>query len=167
MRPDRLVLTFLSTLFIVAASPVCGDDVRDRDHKRIVELILKQVNLKRAINGVGRLTPNRRLTAAAQKHAEQMARRDFVDHRSPGGRSLRDRIATEGYSWRVIAENLSAGQSSPESTVESWMTSPGHRENMLNSEYLEVGMGYAVPSKEGKRPRYSNYWVVVFGAQSR
>ena len=167
MRPDRLVLTFLTTLFVVVASSVNAEDARDQAHEQIVELALKHINLQRAINGVGRLTPNRRLSAAAQKHAGQMARRDFVDHQSPDGRSLQDRIATAGYSWRVIAENLSAGQPSPESTVQSWMTSPAHRNNMLNPDYREVGVGYSVPSKEGKRQRYRNYWVVVFGARSR
>ena len=67
----------------------------------------------------------------------------------------------------MIAENLAAGMSSPESTVQSWMTSPGHRDNMLNREYLEAGVGYVTPMPGGKRPRYSHYWVIVFGARSR
>ena len=47
------------------------------------------------------------------------------------------------------------------------MTSPGHRDNMLNREYLEAGVGYTTPKPGGIRPRYSHYWVVVFGARSR
>ncbi len=167
MRPDRLVLILLITLSVVVAPPVSAHDALDQTREQIVELALKHINLQRAINGVGLLTPNRRLSDAAQKHAEQMARRDFVDHQSPDGRSLQDRIATAGYSWRVLAENLSAGQPSPENTVQSWMTSLAHRNNMLNPDYRELGIGYAVPSKEGKRQRYRNYWVVVFGDQSR
>lgn len=167
MRPDRLFLTFAAALSIAVIPPAKADQAGAEAQKRIVERVLKHVNLQRGMNGAGPLTLNRRLTSAAQKHAEDMSRRDFVDHRSPDGRALQDRVATEGYPWRVIAENLAAGLSSPESTVQSWMTSPGHRDNMLSRDYLEAGIGYAVPSGEGKRPRYSHYWVVVFGARSR
>ena len=163
MRPDRLVLTFLAALFLAAAPPA----VADQTHDNIVERVLKHVNLQRAMNGAAPLAMNGQLSEAAQKHAEDMARRDFVDHQSPDGRALQDRIASVGYPWRVIAENLAAGFSSPERTVDSWMTSPGHRDNMLNRDYLEAGVGYAVPSDEGKRPRYSHYWVVVLGASAR
>ena len=163
MRPDRLFLTFLAVLFFAASPPA----IADQNHDTIVERVLKHVNLQRAMNGVAPLAMNGQLSEAAQKHAEDMARRDFVDHQSPDGRALQDRIASVGYPWRVIAENLAAGLSSPESTVEPWMTSPGHRDNMLSPDYLEAGIGYAVPSDEGKRPRYSHYWVVVFGASSR
>jgi len=163
VRPDRYVLVVLAALFFAAAPPA----VADQNHDRIVERVLKHVNQQRAMNGAAPLAMNARLSDAAQKHAEDMARRDFVDHQSPDGRALQDRVASVGYPWRVIAENLAAGMSSPESTVQSWMTSPGHRDNMLSRDYLEAGIGYAVPPEGGKRPRYSHYWVVVFGARSR
>ena len=163
MRPDRHVLMVLAALFFAAAPPA----VAYQNHDRIVERVLKHVNQQRAMNGAAPLTMNARLSDAAQKHSEDMARRDFLDHRSPDGRALQDRVASVGYPWRAIAENLAAGMSSPESTVQSWMTSPGHRDNMLSRDYLEAGIGYAVPEEGGKRPRYSHYWVVVFGARSR
>jgi uncharacterized protein YkwD len=162
-RPDRLFLTLLAALFFAAAPPAVADQARHR----IVERVLKQVNYQRAIKGVGPLNQNVRLTDAAQKHAENMVRRDFVGHRSPDGRALQDRVASAGYPWRAIAENLAAGLSSPAKTVQSWMTSPDHRDNMLGQDYREVGIGFAVPGDEGKRPRYRYYWVVVFGARSR
>lgn len=167
MRPDRLFLIFLVAVFLAAAPPAIADQLPDDTRDRIVERVLKHVNQQRAMNGAGPLTLNARLKQAAQSHAEDMSRRDFVDHRSPDGRALQDRVASVGYPWRAIAENIGAGLSSPESTVQSWMTSPGHRDNMLSRDYLEAGIGYAVPSGEGKRPRYSHYWVVVFGARSR
>lgn len=163
MRPDRHVLMVLAALFFAAAPPA----VAYQNHDRIVERVLKHVNQHRAMNGATPLAMNARLSDAAQKHSEDMARRDFLDHRSPDGRALQDRVASVGYPWRAIAENLAAGMSSPESTVQSWMTSPGHRDNMLSRDYLEAGIGYAVPEEGGKRPRYSHYWVVVFGARSR
>jgi uncharacterized protein YkwD len=153
----------LAASFFAAAPPA----VAYQNHDRIVERVLKHVNQHRAMNGATPLAMNARLSDAAQKHSEDMARRDFVDHRSPDGRALQDRVASVGYPWRAIAENLAAGMSSPESTVQSWMTSPSHRDNMLSRDYLEAGIGYAVPQEGGKQPRYSHYWVVVFGARSR
>lgn len=167
MRPDRLFLTFLAAFLFAVVPPANSDQISDQARDRIVERVLKHVNQQRAMNGAGPLTLNARLTDAAQKHAEDMVRRDFVEHRSPDGRALQDRIASVGYPWRAIAENLAAGQSSPESSVQSWMTSPAHRDNMLSQDYLEAGIGYAVPTGEGKRPRYKHYWVVVFAARSR
>lgn len=163
MRPDRLIPVLILVLLCGVHFPVYADDALNRT----IERVLRHVNLQRSMNGERPLTLNRRLSEAARKHAEDMARRDFVDHQSPDGRGLQDRIASVGYPWRVIAENVAAGLSSPESTVDSWMTSPGHRDNMLNREYTEAGVGYATPPKDGKRPRYSHYWVVVFGARSR
>lgn len=163
MRPDRYVLMVLAASFFAAAPPA----VAYQNHDRIVERVLKHVNQHRAMNGATPLAMNARLSDAAQKHSEDMARRDFVDHRSPDGRALQDRVASVGYPWRAIAENLAAGMSSPESTVQFWMTSPSHRDNMLSRDYLEAGIGYAVPQEGGKQPRYSHYWVVVFGARSR
>ena len=163
MRPDRLLLIFVLVLTCGAYTPVRADDALNRT----IDRMLKHVNTQRAMNGERPLTLNRRLSEAAQKHAEDMAKRDYVEHRSPDGRGLQDRVASVGYPWRVIAENLAAGMSAPESTVQSWMTSPGHRDNMLNREYLEAGVGYVTPMPGGKRPRYSHYWVIVFGARSR
>lgn len=163
MRPDRLIPALILVLLCGAFNPLYADDALNRT----IDRVLKHVNQQRSMNGERPLTLNKRLTEAAQNHAEDMARRDFVDHQSPDGRGLQDRMASTGYPWRVIAENVAAGLSSPESTVDSWMTSPGHRDNMLNREYKELGVGYARPPEGGKRPRYSHYWVVVFGARSR
>ena len=163
MRPDRLILILVLVFACGIFTPVNADEALDRTVSRM----LKHVNMQRAMNGERPLVLNRRLTSAAQNHAEDMVRRDFLDHKSPDGRGLQDRVASAGYPWRAIAENVAAGLSSPESTTESWMTSPGHRDNMLNREYMEAGIGYATPPADGKRPRYSHYWVIVFGARSR
>lgn len=167
VRPDYLFLTLLAFVFFAAAPPAIAGQAGDQARDRIVDRFLKQVNHQRAMNGVRSLTLNVRLTKAAQKHAENMMRSDFIDHRSPDGRSLQDRVANAGYPWREIAENLAAGQPSPDRVLQSWLTSRDHRDNMLGQDYWEAGIGYAVPSSEGKRSRYRHYWVVIFGARSR
>ena len=164
MRPKCLVLA-VSLLAMALFSPQSSRAYTERD--RLIDGLLREVNLQRALNGAGPLILNGRLAAAAQKHAEDMAKRDYFDHRSPDGRGYQERIASEGYPWRAIAENLGAGLSSPKSTTDAWMKSPGHRGNMLNRDFSDAGIGYFRPSGEGKRPRYAHYWVILFGARSR
>ena len=163
MRPDRVVVVVVLALICGLQSPAAADEALNQT----IDRMFRHVNLIRAMNGTGPLKLNKRLTSAAQSHAEDMARRDYVDHRSPDGRALQDRIQSAGYPWRVISENVAAGRSSPIATVDSWMTSAGHRDNMLGRDYRDVGIGYAVPKGDGKRPTYSRYWAIVFGARSR
>jgi len=68
-----------------------------------------------------------------------------------------DRLAAAGYKWRAFAENIAYGQRGPEDVTESWMGSAGHRANMLNGSYTEIGTGYAVDN------RGRSYYVQVFG----
>lgn len=164
MRPDRRLVALAILALTILAPSVSSADT---DRARLIDGLLREVNMQRALNGAQPLRLNRRLNAAAQKHAEDMARRDFFDHRSPDGRSFQERATSEGYPWRAIAENLGAGLSSPRSTADAWMTSPGHRDNMLNRDFTEAGVGYFRPSGAEKRPRFSHYWVILFGARSR
>ena len=164
MRPDR----FIAGLFVgalVVFTP--GLSHADSESARQIDTMLREVNMQRALHGAGPLKLDKRLGAAARKHARDMAKRDFLHHRSPDERGFQERVLSEGYPWRAIAENIGAGLSSPKSTIDSWMTSPGHRDNMLNRDFNDAGIGYFRPTGEGKRPRYSQYWVILFGARSR
>ena len=97
---------------------------------------------------------------AAQIHAEQMARVRQIAHALPGATYPRpeDRLATAKYNWRSFGENLALGQSSAADAVESWMHSRGHRKNILNPDFEELGVGYAI-DRVGRR-----YFVQVFGS---
>lgn len=76
--------------------------------------------------GLGQL--NVLLSRAAQKHSASMAYQDFFNHTGADGSSPFDRIINEGYRYSA-AENIAAGQSTPEAVLRSWMNSPGHRAN--------------------------------------
>jgi uncharacterized protein YkwD len=90
-----------------------------------------------------------------------MARRNFFCHTSPGGTTYLRRIRWAGYRPRRAAENLAAGQTSPEDVVRVWMESPGHRANMLDCGLLEVGVGFA----SNANATFNHYWVQDFGAR--
>ncbi len=95
---------------------------------------------------------------AAQLQAEQMAASKRMAHELPGARfpGLDDRLVAVGYRWRASGENVAEGYSDPDAVVNGWMKSPGHRENIVSSHYLEMGAGMAVGSNGRK------YWAQVF-----
>lgn len=120
--------------------------------------VLKLTNAAREREGHPPLRLNEALTKAAQGHADDMAKRDYFDHVSPDGATMVIRIERVNYSYRGIAENIAMGQRNPKEAVASWLKSPGHRRNILNGSYRDLGVGVAKDKKGIPR------WVQVFGA---
>ncbi len=125
----------------------------DRAH-RVIEL----TNHERAKRGLRSLTWNEQLFKAAQGHCVGMARGDYFDHRQ-----FVDRVKEEGYPSPRIAENIAAGSSTPEQVVRNWMNSPGHRRNILTSDFTEIGVGHHYEANDGGRIQYKHYWTQIFG----
>ena len=103
---------------------------------------------------------NCRLIAAAQNHSRDMARTKRLSHRGSDGSTMAIRARRVGYRYSYLAENVAAGQRSPQSVVDSWMKSSGHRKNILNPNVTEIGVGYSSVSRD----RYGTYWTQVFGS---
>ncbi|MEM7554985.1 MAG: CAP domain-containing protein, partial [Cyanobacteria bacterium P01_A01_bin.84] len=106
------------------------------------EEVLKLTNDFRVKNGRSRLTMNSDLSEAAQDHSEDMAKLDFFSHTGKDGSKAGDRITDAGYEWNTYGENIAAGQRTPDQVVQGWINSPGHRANMLNPNFKELGVGY-------------------------
>jgi len=106
------------------------------------------LNKRRKAHGRRALKTNKRLAKAARKHARDMVERDYFSHTAPGGVSFVDRIMRQDYvdpgqGW-TLGENLAWGSyqlATPKSIVRSWMRSPGHRANILNPRFREIGIG--------------------------
>lgn len=105
--------------------------------------LLADTNAARESNGVADLTLNDKLDAAAQANADDMAARNYWSHYTPEGNPPWIWVTNQGYAYQALGQNLAAGFSDEQSTINGWMASPPHRENMLNSTYTEVGFGYA------------------------
>jgi uncharacterized protein YkwD len=125
-----------------------------------VRATLCVLNAQRARLGVRPLRLDGRLSQAARRHARDMARRNYFSHDSLGGASFVDRIRRAGYLRRArrwtVGENLAWGigrRSSPRSILAGWMNSPGHRANILNGSFHEIGIGvaYGAPIRGGRR----------------
>ena len=109
------------------------------------------LNRERTKRGLPRLRSNRRLETAATKHSKDMVRRNFFSHDSPGGSTPGSRVRHTGYlkgaNGFSVGENLAWGTghyATPESIVDSWMKSPGHKANILHRAFEEIGVGIAL-----------------------
>lgn len=101
---------------------------------------MRLCNIERANNGLPALSAgNSTLTAAAQKRATEIVQ--SFSHTRPDGRSTFTVLADYGISYRAAGENIAYGQSTPAEVVEGWMNSSGHRANILNSAYTQIGVG--------------------------
>jgi uncharacterized protein YkwD len=105
------------------------------------------------------LVLNAQLTRAAAVHAQDMARRGYLEHQGRDGSSPADRASRAGYRWRSIGENIASGQTTPERVVQDWLRSPEHCANLMEPRFTEMGLAYAVNAgSEG-----GIYWAQTFG----
>jgi uncharacterized protein YkwD len=113
--------------------------------------VISLTNQRRRDAGCGALSPDGRLTRAAQAHASDMNEKGYFDHVSRDGRRFEQRVRAAGYP-RPGAENIAKGQSSASQVVKEWMASPSHRSAMLTCAFTTIGVA-----------RSGNYWVQEFG----
>jgi uncharacterized protein YkwD len=89
-----------------------------------------------------------------------MGTRGYFDHMTPEGGSPQDRMKAAGWSaGGYTGENIAAGNATAAATVQQWMSSPGHCENIMDPSYQFLGVGYfAAPGS-----KYKHYWTQNFG----
>lgn len=128
-----------------------------------LDQVLALTNAERAKVGCGALKINNTLAIVAQAHAIDMAENDFFDHNSLNGASPFDRMQAAGYNFSSAAENIAAGYSTPATVMDGWMNSAGHRSNILNCNYTEIGIGFYRLANDTGDVNYVWYWVQDFG----
>jgi len=151
----------LCMLFLIPATACAQDDASD---------LLASMNAVRASNGLAPLTPNAQLNSAAQDFADVLAETSTFGHVSPDGQTLADRVGPTGYltgraSW-ILSENLaweSRPLSTPANVTSDWLNSPSHRENLLDPDVRDVGIGIADGTPSGMH-QPGTYYVADFGA---
>ncbi|MGD1855074.1 MAG: CAP domain-containing protein [Leptolyngbyaceae cyanobacterium] len=125
--------------------------------------VLRLTNEFRRENGLKALVLDRNLDETADKHSEDMARQDYFSHTGKDGSKPWDRARSEGYESGTVGENIAAGYGSAKAVVEGWKNSPGHRANMLNANYNEIGVGHYYLANDTGSVNYRHYWTQVFG----
>lgn len=166
-----LLLALATALIAFAASPVaplasasaCGqaantspDSLRPGDAR---DAVLCLINKERSKAGLGGFDSNKKLQKAAQRHNDRMVGTGCFDHECSGEAELTNRLESVGYlgggltRW-AYGENIAWGTqdyATPRSMVAAWMDSPGHRANILSSDFREIGIGFSTGTPDSAR----------------
>ena len=117
--------------------------------------VVELVNQVRAANGLGSLTTTPQLMSTAQLRAVETT--TLFSHNRPDGTACWTAFQQNGVTYGNAGENIAAGQRTPQSVMDSWMNSPGHRANILNPDFRHIGIGcYEMDGG------YGIYWVQCF-----
>jgi uncharacterized protein YkwD len=139
--------------------PDLCDTANDLDTIEFATEVIRLVNVERAKAKLIALTEQSQLTQAAQTHSIDMACNLFLSHTGSDGSSPFQRMVRFGYNYSTAAENVAAGYATPAAVVKGWMASTGHRANIMNKNFTEIGIGYVITS-EGP---YFHYWTMALG----
>ncbi len=124
--------------------------------KRVEQEVVRLVNLERAKNGLKPLAHNWELSRVARFKSNDMRDQGYFSHQSPTYGSPFDMMRDFNISYQTAGENIAAGQQTPASVVQAWMNSEGHRKNILNSSFSQIGVGYASGGP------MQHYWTQMF-----
>ncbi len=179
MKARNLLLPFVLLGTTVLLSPRwatttlafsgCGGITAPVVNADFEQQLIDLVNAERANQTLPPLKRVTELDQAARYHATDLGQDDYFDHDSydrSGGNLVYScgwstRISSFYVGWSSLAENIAAGQATPQDAMNSWMSSAGHRANILSSNVWEIGVGYS----EGSGALY-RYWVQDFGRRS-
>ena len=118
--------------------------------------VVRLVNVERQKQGLGKLSLNAKLSNVATLKSQDMINKNYFDHTSPTYGSPFDMMKQFNISYKTAGENIAKGQKTPAEVVKAWMNSQSHRENILNKNYTEIGIGVA------KDANGTLYWTQMF-----
>ncbi|MFA1711034.1 CAP domain-containing protein [Peribacillus frigoritolerans] len=142
-----------------AAPEVTPDKSTDKKPETSSELsafeqeVVKLTNAEREKQGLAALKIDTELSKVARIKSQDMKDKNYFDHNSPTYGSPFDMMKQFGISYKTAGENIAQGQQTPEEVVQAWMNSQGHRENIMNSSFTHIGVGYV---------ESGNYWTQQF-----
>lgn len=122
--------------------------------------VVRLVNIERRKRGISPLSISSKLSAAAAIRANELTQK--FSHTRLDGSSYSTAVENTGYMYSYVGENIAAGQKSPQAVMDTWMNSNGHRANILNPNYTEIGVGVDYANNI-----YGIHWVQLFGRPSR
>lgn len=126
-------------------------------------VLIEMTNNDRISSSLGELSENKTLAYAAQLKAEDMAQKGYFDHNSPEGLTPWHWFDLAGYRFSYAGENLAVNFFDAKDVENAWMNSVKHRENILNNNFTEIGIGTARGIYEGKD---AVFVVQLFGRPS-
>jgi uncharacterized protein YkwD len=151
MRQRIILLMGILFLAVIAQAQKVDADVMLREVNKARSQKCKCGNERQKV--APPLEWDQKLERAAQKHADDMARKKFFCHTGSDKSTVSTRVDKEEFVWMLVGENIADGYKNEVDVVAGWMTSPGHCKNIMNPEFTHMGVAV---SKDGK------YWVQVF-----
>ena len=141
------------------SKPIFPDAPRNPDKARLLQLVNEARAQSRTCEldllvSAPPLAWSETLAAVAQLHCEDMEAAGRLSHRGTNGSFLDERLEQEGYTALVWAENLAIGVETEMEVVEEWLNSPGHCENIMLPDVLEMGVATSGP-----------YWTMILAAR--
>jgi len=121
------------------------------DPSQYAQQVLDLVNEARSSAGLKPLAMNSALSKMAMVKAQDMHDNNYFAHESPTYGSPFDMMKSFGIAYQWAGENIAKGQRSPAEVMNAWMNSPGHRANILNGNFTQIGIAY-----------YNTEWVQAF-----
>ncbi len=119
--------------------------------------IIAATNSERKKNGLPELLKDPQLSEAAEIKLQDMFQKQYFQHVSPSGDSVSDVVRKTGYEYIVVGENLALGVFAGDAqVVAAWMASPGHKKNILDSRYQEIGLAVGQGIYQGRKQ-----WLIV------
>ena len=115
--------------------------------------VVRLVNAIRRQNGLGELSLNWELSRVARYKSQDMVDKHYFSHTSPTYGSPFQMMKAFGITYRAAGENIAYGYSTPQAVVNAWMNSDGHRKNILNAAFTQIGVGYVAQG---------HYWTQMF-----
>ena len=157
---DRAIRCWLgTTLLCIGVACASANTIETR--LKLLHDYAASVNEARLVRGLPPLKLNDSLCEAAQTYAETLLKTGQIRHVDDQGRRADYRVATAGYFYHRLGENLAAGQISWERALEMWLQSPPHRANLLNADYRELGIGFTADDAA----KYRTTWTQLLGAR--
>lgn len=166
---DSLVFEHNDNSPLDGAATTCNPSAIPVQNAQFEQKLIELVNQERAAAGLPPLKGNDNLSSASRYHANDMFADVYFNH------DTYDRIngdlqfacgvwqrITSFYTFSTAGENIAAGYTTPENVMAGWMASDGHRANILNPNFRELGVGYYY----GANQSFSHYWVQDFGARA-
>lgn len=115
--------------------------------------VIRLVNIERQNAGLKPLTQNWELSRVARIKSQDMMKNNYFAHNSPTYGTPFNMMKDFGITYKSAGENIAKGQTTSAAVMKAWMNSPGHRANILNSNFTQIGVGY--------EPN-GNYWTQQF-----
>lgn len=124
--------------------------------KALEQEVVNLVNQERAKNGLKPLSANWELSRVARYKSQDMIDRNYFAHESPTYGTPFQMMKAFGIRYTAAGENIAYGQRTPQAVMTAWMNSPGHRANILNANYTQIGVGVA------QKANGTYYWTQMF-----